>query len=183
MMESTKEVRETNIRDIYKLPFDDDRQNPDNKKGLYFLIIFNMFVVFLMLCEFKYSSSDSANHHYFLHFKYEEPVKENYTLIENHEFTFEGKSQKSVDLIKTIKAVAGDRLEVLNNKIFINNIEVGHYNLEKQNLYNLQQIENQIIPEGYYFVLGKDEDSFDSRYKEFGLVRETNIRGKVVGIW
>lgn len=37
---------------------------------------------------------------------------------------------------------------------------------------------NMTIPEGCYFVHGQHQPSFDSRYKEFGLVCESQIYGK-----
>ncbi len=38
--------------------------------------------------------------------------------------------------------------------------------------------ESMTIPTGYYFVHGQHEPSFDSRYKEFGLVCNKQIFGK-----
>lgn len=36
-------------------------------------------------------------------------------------------------------------------------------------------IKPQIIPKDHYFVFGDTEDSFDSRYEEFGLIKEQDI--------
>lgn len=40
-----------------------------------------------------------------------------------------------------------------------------------------------IVPEGYLFVVGDHTRSFDSRYKEFGLVSIDNIYGKALLKW
>lgn len=40
-----------------------------------------------------------------------------------------------------------------------------------------------IIPDGYYFVHGNAHPSFDSRYKEFGLISESQIYGKAIPIF
>ncbi len=37
---------------------------------------------------------------------------------------------------------------------------------------------NMIIPMGYYFLHGQHHPSFDSRYKEFGLINKNQILGK-----
>ena len=41
----------------------------------------------------------------------------------------------------------------------------------------------QTIPQQYFFVVADHKDSFDSRYQEFGLVRENYIEGKVYPVW
>ncbi|MDR2107641.1 MAG: S26 family signal peptidase [Holosporaceae bacterium] len=38
------------------------------------------------------------------------------------------------------------------------------------------------MPEGYAFVAGSHQYSFDSRYKEFGFVDLKDIRGRAIGI-
>ena len=40
-----------------------------------------------------------------------------------------------------------------------------------------------IVPEGYIFVVGDHSRSFDSRYKEFGLVPMEKIWGKEIVTW
>lgn len=40
-----------------------------------------------------------------------------------------------------------------------------------------------VVPEGYLFVAGDHPRSIDSRYEEFGLVREENIWGKAAFAW
>jgi len=40
-----------------------------------------------------------------------------------------------------------------------------------------------VIPKEYYFVHGNAHPSFDSRYKEFGLVSEAQIYGKAYPLW
>ena len=39
------------------------------------------------------------------------------------------------------------------------------------------------VPEGYAFVVGTHPNSFDSRYKEFGLVKISDIQGRAIGFW
>lgn len=64
----------------------------------------------------------------------------------------------------------GDMLTIKDNKIYINDEEKGEF------MVTLKPIEGGIIPEGYFFVMGHHLRSFDSRYAEFGLVPQTNIK-------
>jgi len=83
-------------------------------------------------------------------------------------------------IIKRIIGIPGDNLEYRNNKLYINNKEYKENYLDKDTLtydFSLEQITGlDIIPEGYYFVLGDNrEESADSRI--IGLVKEENIEG------
>jgi len=44
-------------------------------------------------------------------------------------------------------------------------------------------IEDMVIPHGHYFLHGQQQPSFDSRYKSFGLVSESQIYGKTYPIF
>lgn len=95
--------------------------------------------------------------------------------------------------VKRIIAGPGDHIYARNNKIYLNN-----YILEEEYLENVKTddftfddvcrimgCENGGLPEDRYFVLGDNrEDSFDSRFEVFGLVKKENILGKVIfKIW
>jgi len=49
--------------------------------------------------------------------------------------------------------------------------------------YPLTPLATQIVPEGYVFVTGDHPRSVDSRYEEFGLVKQEEIWGKAVLTW
>ncbi|MBA57774.1 MAG: signal peptidase I [Gammaproteobacteria bacterium] len=58
--------------------------------------------------------------------------------------------------------------------------EIDH--LIHRNPYRQTRIDEWMVPEGYYFMLGDNRDqSSDSRY--WGLVSEENIVGKAVAVW
>ena len=42
---------------------------------------------------------------------------------------------------------------------------------------------NKTIPQGYYFIHGQVQPTFDSRYKEFGLINESQIYGRAYPIF
>jgi len=47
----------------------------------------------------------------------------------------------------------------------------------------LTPVSPSIIPEGFVFVAGNHSKSFDSRYKEFGLVLVEKIKGRALWWW
>lgn len=116
----------------------------------------------------------------------------------------------SLDYIKRVIGLPGDRIGYYNKKIYINGEEfaqsdLGLYNgvgegksmtnallkLEKMPtleheilvMQNRPSIEGEtVVPQGHYFMMGDNRDnSNDSRY--WGTVPEENIVGKAVMIW
>jgi len=116
----------------------------------------------------------------------------------------------SVDYIKRIVGLPGDRVAYINERIFINGKEMPQQNqgaymgtgialkMSGANLRqeNLGGVEHQIllmkgrrsgegeyfVPEGHYFVMGDNRDnSNDSRF--WGTVPEENLVGKAFMIW
>lgn len=90
---------------------------------------------------------------------------------------------KDQHFTKQIIGVVGDKITVADNYVLVNGIK--HAKLKPQTKDNkpLTPIIAQIIPSQYFFVLAEHKDSFDSRYQEFGLVRENHIEGKVYPVW
>lgn len=90
---------------------------------------------------------------------------------------------KEIDVIvKYIKGVPGDTIEVLNNKLYINNIFEG--NIKKVdsegNILPSELPQKYILKENEYILLGSDDNSYDSRY--FGIVRKKQILKKAYKI-
>ena len=80
-------------------------------------------------------------------------------------------------MVKMVRCTPGSRLEVINRDFYCDGVYLGHakgrdrYGKEVYNYYY-----NDVIPEGYYFVMGTHPDSYDSRY--YGLVWSGYIIGK-----
>lgn len=118
--------------------------------------------------------------------------------------------QPSVDYIKRVVGLPGDRVAYYNKKIYINGKPVKRVSLgmyqgigegegmtgAEQFIENLGGVEHSIlikngapsvegvyiVPEGHYFVMGDNRDnSNDSRY--WGTVPEQNLVGKAFFIW
>ncbi len=79
-------------------------------------------------------------------------------------------------LIKRVIGLPGDTVKFLDNKLYINDEVVEEeFDHKKTADYTLEEK----IPENYYFVVGDNRPiSFDSRYKEIGLINEKEILGK-----
>lgn len=82
------------------------------------------------------------------------------------------------DLIKRVIGVAGDTVEIKEGKVYIN----GELISEEYILGNYTNGDVTLtIPEGKIFVMGDNRgNSLDSRSSEVGLVKVSDIKGKVL---
>jgi signal peptidase I len=87
--------------------------------------------------------------------------------------------------IKRVLGTPGDRVDYIEGEMFINNELIDEpYIMQEPSRYgfNLEgvcQFDCSVIPEGYFLVLGDNRNnSGDSR--EYGLVHESQIMGRVV---
>lgn len=100
-------------------------------------------------------------------------------------YAFDGEAQRTYPglraqpLFKQIRGVAGDRVTVVNRKIFLNGTSVGFAQPYTFDGHPLEPIAETVIPPGYFYVQGTHPNSFDSRYSASGLVAARQIIGKV----
>ena len=88
---------------------------------------------------------------------------------------------------KKVLGQGGDKIiinkfdNVQNNiqgTITINNITLYvKYKTTKGTIINILDIKDYVIPDNKIFVYGTNENSYDSRYKEFGLIDKTEVLG------
>lgn len=97
-------------------------------------------------------------------------------------------SENEINIVKRIIGVPGDKIEVINDRMYINN-ELVEYFVEEYNKQPMPIAGNMeypiVVPAGAYFVLGDNKNnSMDSRYQEIGMIPEKEIEGKLcVRIW
>ena len=88
-------------------------------------------------------------------------------------------------LVKRVIGVPGDKIEIKDNILYINNKKVEEDYLDDviTDDFSLDSLGYDVIPDGYYFVMGDNrENSLDSR--EIGLIKKSDIIGKVImRIW
>ena len=86
-------------------------------------------------------------------------------------------------LVKRIIGMPGERIEYINNALYVNGREIEEKFLKDTKTDNFKLYET--IPKNYYLVLGDNrEDSLDSRDERVGLVHKKDLVGKVLfRIW
>lgn len=84
-------------------------------------------------------------------------------------------------LIKRVIGLPGDKVEITNNKLYINGTEYKEEYLKKDLSYmdfKLSDLGYDVIPEDMYLVLGDNREiSLDSR--KIGLIKKKDINGKI----
>lgn len=84
---------------------------------------------------------------------------------------------------KQVKGIPGDRVTVMGRQVFVNGVAMGLAKPTTFDRHPLTPIAETVIPPGYYYVQGTHPDSFDSRYRESGLVPMRQVIGKVTPLF
>lgn len=87
-----------------------------------------------------------------------------------------------IKLIKMVRGLPLDKIEVINRKVYINAKECCTINDKTGWWGAIHPVELKVIPKDCYFVVGTSYHSFDSRYKEFGLICKSQILGKAYSL-
>ena len=101
-------------------------------------------------------------------------------------FAFDGEARQTYPglhgqpFFKIVRGVPGDRVTVDDRTVSINGEVVGVVKTHSFNRRPLEPITDLVIPPGHYYVQGTSPDSFDSRYRASGLVRDGQVLGTVV---
>lgn len=84
--------------------------------------------------------------------------------------------QLEIPLAKQIAGLPGDNIRVMADHVYINDVCFGKIHTESPCGMKLTPIQEGEIPHGFVFVCGQHEQSYDSRYAEFGLVKMEKIQ-------
>lgn len=108
-------------------------------------------------------SKDTYNKGDYIRFKYNKPDK----YIQNRW------------LIKQVTCTAGDSIDLVEDNVTCNNKAIAKVQPMTKYGDKLEPLSFRgVIPDGYYFVQGSHERSYDSRY--FGLIKGSEINKKVI---
>lgn len=80
---------------------------------------------------------------------------------------------------KIVRGLPGDRISVDGREVRINGEPVGVAKTHAFDRRPLEPIAAGVIPPGWFYVQGLSPDSFDSRYRQSGLVRAEQVIGVV----
>lgn len=147
----------------------------DWKKGIkIFLITFIGFCFFNDHVQILRNTSESMPYKIFLYFPKITPKKGDITVT-----FFDGKY--------LIKQIIGEQDDDVYYD-FLENIHVGHFNvgpLQKEDSHKkkIEGIDEQTIKENFVFLYAPHVRSFDSRYKNFGLVHKNKLQGKAIPLF
>lgn len=86
-------------------------------------------------------------------------------------------------LIKTVRGVAGDRVSIIEQTVFINKKAVSVIKTHAKDGSRLLPVTSGVIGEGQLYVHADHPDSLDSRYLIPGLIDEAQIKGKAYPIF
>ncbi len=87
--------------------------------------------------------------------------------------------KKGQRFFKRIIGVAGDRVNIEGRRVLINGADVGIAKQYTLDGHQLEPLAPGVIPPEFFYVQGTHDMSFDSRYRESGLVHVSQIIGKV----
>lgn len=80
--------------------------------------------------------------------------------------------------IKRVIGVAGDRIEIIDGKVYLNGEELDEPYLDKNVTTKADNYSDITVPEGYVFVMG-DNRSHSTDSRVFGCIPVNKIEGKV----
>lgn len=100
-------------------------------------------------------------------------------LFDNQVYAATGEGRQ---MMKRVAALGGDRVLITGGRVYVNNKALAEPYVFTQDISG--EMEEIQIPDGYVFVLGDNRAaSTDSRSEAVGLIRQDDLRGKVIYRW
>lgn len=149
-------------------------------KGI--LIIFSITIlVWLIHPNFKIiiNHSESLTIHFAVIKKGKIPVQKDdifvFSVAENPHY-----KMKNINFIKLLGGKAGDKIVVDADEVYIGDKLIGKAKKTSLKGNDLTIISDGTIPPNKFFAYTPHKDSFDSRYKDLGLIDEKDIIGTAI---
>jgi len=136
--------------------------------------------IFFNQTECHLNESASLPHGFFMVVKNLPAKKGQYVSFQGHQPHYMGYAPPC---IKEVAGLPGDVYEVYEKNFYINGVLKGSLRRQTKDGRPLTSLKTRTIPEGYVFVKGQSYDTYDSRYEEFGLVKETHLKGRAFGFF
>ena len=113
-------------------------------------------------------------------------LKDNANPQKGDVIVFDYPDDNSKQFIKRVVGVGGDKIELKNKKLYINNTYIKESYIihrdEKTEKSKRDNLGPYTVPEDSYFVLGDNRDqSYDSRF--WGVIKKAHIKGKAIYIY
>lgn len=178
-MRETMELSPEEIERIKMIPFLEWLRGRRGRHWKWVVLYGILLGILITQVKLVHLTSESIPYRYCVQFYNVKPEKGDLCVFDYYS---KGKTRKErkeskFTFIKYIAGMEGDDVRREGNKVYVNDELIG----EAKEDSGLHPIDSKKIPEGYVFVRGTHEDSLDSRYQEFGLIKEENLRGKAIG--
>lgn len=141
------------------------------KYGIFVAVFSVLFFCARPLVGIRYAMSPSLPYKLFLSRPVKQITKNQYVTLEH--------PRSTLLVAKQIIGIAGDFVSVEGEKLLINGHECGTILKRSSSGIDYHAIATGKIPDGYVFAFAPHEESFDSRYQEFGLVKIEQIKERL----
>lgn len=146
--------------------------------GLLSAITIGLVILVMSFTKLHFNRTESSPYGAFLCIQGLRPSLGDFVSIKGHQTEY----FKDLHYTKRMVGVPGDSIQVIEGQIFVENRPQGYVRGTTLDGKMLTPIHFEAIPSGFIFVAGDHRDSFDSRYEEFGLVKEENLYGRCFGV-
>ena len=128
--------------------------------------------------KIHFNRTDSAPHLAFICTDFLSVSLGDYASIEGHQAEY----FSGLHYTKKIAGLPGDTIEIKDEQLYVGSRLIGPLLTQTTQGLKLTPVALRRVPTGSFFVVGDHSRSFDSRYKEFGLVQVAHIKGRCFGI-
>lgn len=147
------------------------------KSGLFLLV--SIMLMYGLIEEYFYTvkAITPSNEHTYFIFKKNKPN----TKINVGDYVHFYHPKLKIWIVKKVVGRAGDTVHVQERQLIINSCAFETKEQDSMGI-NLQVNQATKVPTHMFFVAGTHQESFDSRYQDFGFVSLNQIKGVGVGI-